>query len=271
MLFVCHTSVVTDGPQWSVVTIQASNIMTRLSTCGACQAMTVSCAPLGIRPSSCTLQWLMITVESYMNDVCDLTLPVPPYDVERMNRALLSYTTEGRQEAFNTMLASRGPNFNLVAVSTFPRRAREPILTASLTSTIRLCLKKSWSDKEVSTRTKRGNCSRNVHHKSCASHIFGRTSSSKPRTRLSDNTAKSTLPTLDKTRHSALPPWVVYELDKDQRDQTRKVVCLGTRSKIRKRLNVRHVQRGYRPCGGVHRERYLGIRCARIAGEHRSP
>lgn len=51
-----------------------------------------------------------------MQEVSELNLPVPAYDVERMDRALSAYTSQGRQPALNTLRTSRAQDFNLVAV-----------------------------------------------------------------------------------------------------------------------------------------------------------
>ena len=49
-----------------------------------------------------------------------MNLPVPAYDVERIDRALSAFTTQGREAALNTMRTSRANDFNVVAVSTSP-------------------------------------------------------------------------------------------------------------------------------------------------------
>lgn len=82
--------------------------MTPLSTSGVCPLKTVSADARND---------LMGPVGSYMDEVGQLKLPAPDYDVERMDRALTAYTNLGRDAAISAMRSSRNGDFNPVVVS----------------------------------------------------------------------------------------------------------------------------------------------------------
>lgn len=52
-----------------------------------------------------------------MNEVSQMMLPVPEYDVERVDRALATYTSLGHQAALSKMRSSRVSDFNPIEVS----------------------------------------------------------------------------------------------------------------------------------------------------------
>lgn len=62
---------------------------------------------------------LTCPVDLYMQEVQQLKLPVPSYDVERLNRAAQTYTslTGDRDEAFQVMRHLKLSSFNPIIVS----------------------------------------------------------------------------------------------------------------------------------------------------------
>jgi len=121
---------------------------------------------------------------------------------------------------------------------------------------------------EGSTLKKRENFWRSVHRRYYDTRISGRTSSLKRRMKRYDNIVKSTLLMQGKTRHSVHLHLDVYELEKDQKTRKqRKDPCLVTKSRKQRRPNAQLVQQECRAFGGEHREVYLEMPCARIAGK----
>lgn len=128
---------------------------------GASRRMTVS-----LRPEA-----ELTVVESYMQEVAKMTLAAEPYDVERLNRALFAYSSLGREKAINMMRHSRAADFNPINVSAINDKSDDssPTLTSSPS-------RASSSVKEVLTRTRRVDNSKNVPLWSYDTRTSGRTS-----------------------------------------------------------------------------------------------
>jgi hypothetical protein len=197
-----------------------------------------------------------------------MSLPVEPYDIERMNRALSLYSALGRHAALSTMRNSRPADFNPINVSSaLVVDGTSHRLIPSFQSTTRSLSKTSSSAMEDSIPKKRVNCSKSVLPSFCDTRISGKTSNSKPRTKQSVNIVKSIPHMLDRTRRSEHHHLGVYELETGQKTLTLRDHCLAMKSRIPRRHNALPVRLAYRAYGGEHRGLYLEMRCARIAGE----
>lgn len=137
---------------------------------------------------------------------------------------------------------------------------------SSLTTTSSLS-RTSSSETAASIPKKRGNYSRSAQRWYCVIPIFGRISSSKPRTKRSDNIVKSTLRMPGRTRPLVHHHWVVYELETGPKTLTRKDHYSATRSRIPKRRNVQLVRPGCPAYGGELRGVSQEMPCARTAGK----
>lgn len=66
---------------------------------------------------ACCLFAELIKVNAYMEQVAALTLPVPPYDVVRVDKAIKCYTKYGRDKALAMMRALKLSDFDPITVS----------------------------------------------------------------------------------------------------------------------------------------------------------
>jgi hypothetical protein len=189
-------------------------------------------------------------------------LAAEPYDVERIDRALYAYSSLGREKALGMMRHSRAADFNPIIVSIPHDNADASFPNLTLSHS-----RASWNVREGSTRTRRADSWKSAPQSSYDFRTSGRTSNSRQRTKRYDNIEKSIQHMLGRTRRWARRHLVVYELAKGPRRPMRKDHCTGTRSRIRKRLNVRHARLGFQTCGGEHREHCRETPCVGPAGK----
>jgi hypothetical protein len=60
---------------------------------------------------------MLIVVSSYMEDVAAMKLPVPPYDVERLDRAARSFTQLGYAGAMDSLRQTTLADYRPIIVS----------------------------------------------------------------------------------------------------------------------------------------------------------
>ena len=167
-------------------------------------------------------------------------LPVPDYDVERLNQAATAFTSKGSRDGMRYMISLKKADYRPISVSLTPH-PRKPRLTFSSPTRRQRSSRGSWRRTAASTRILPQKSSANVRPRCSDFHTSGRTRSSRLKMMRSRRTSKCIRRMRDKTRRLARRPWAVYASRMTAMEVTTKSRCTTGAIRVRIRCSARRV------------------------------